>query len=78
MPGRFLLRYPVTIPLLVSYRLINIAVRLLLRSGDLRLIVMAILGWPLLSYGLVCWARASRDRPVASVRGESGEQMGDP
>ena len=60
IPGGFLLRYPFLIPLLAPYRLINIMMRLILRSRDARLIAMAIVGWPLLAYGLICWTNAFR------------------
>ena len=58
VPGGFLLRYPFTIPLLLPYRLGMVIARLLFRSRDPRLIAMAILGWPLLGYGLWCWTYA--------------------
>ena len=69
IPGGFLLRYPFAIPLLVPYRLINVVSRLLLRSRDARLVAMALLGWPLMAYGLVGWARAFY-RGVRSAAGE--------
>lgn len=58
IPGGFLLRYPFAIPLLVPYRLMHIVTRLVLHSRDARLVAMALLGWPLMAYALVGWARA--------------------
>lgn len=58
IPGGFLLRYPLAIPLLVPYRLIYIVTRLILRSRDVRLVAMALFGWPLMAYALAGWTRA--------------------
>ena len=70
IPGGFLLRYPLVIPLLVPYRLIHIVTRLTLHSRDARLVAMALLGWPLMAYGLIGWARAFY-RGVRSVAKET-------
>jgi len=58
IPGGFLLRYPFSVPLLLPYRLAVITARLLFRSRDIRLMTMAVLGFPLLGYGLCCWTWA--------------------
>ena len=58
IPGGVLLRYPIAIPMLVPYRLIVIVGRLLFWSRDFRLIAIALLGWPLLLFGLAGWALA--------------------
>jgi glycosyltransferase involved in cell wall biosynthesis len=70
IPGGFLLRYPLAIPLLVPYRLIHIVTRLTLHSRDARLVAMALLGWPLMAYALAGWARAFY-RGVRSVSEET-------
>lgn len=70
IPGGVLLRYPIAVPLLVPYRLIQVMNRLLLRSRDARLVAMALLGWPLLIYGLVGWTRAFY-RGVRSINTET-------
>jgi glycosyltransferase involved in cell wall biosynthesis len=58
LPGGFFVRYPVLIPLLVPYRFVAILLRLLIRSGNKKLVALSFLCWPLLLYGLTCWARA--------------------
>jgi glycosyltransferase involved in cell wall biosynthesis len=58
IPGNILSRHSALVPLLVPYRLLLILVRLLLRSGHRRIFALCLLCWPLLLYGLVCWARA--------------------
>ncbi|MBI3949416.1 MAG: glycosyltransferase [Acidobacteria bacterium] len=58
IPGGFLLQNSLLIPLLVPYRLAVIFARLVVRSGHKRLFALCLLCWPLMVYGLICWARA--------------------
>lgn len=56
VPGAALVGFPLLIPLLIPYRFLIILWHLLRGRGQKRLLALALLGFPLLFYGLACWS----------------------
>lgn len=56
VPGAVLIRFPLLIPLLIPYRFSMILWRLLRGRGQKKLLLLALIGFPLLLYGLTCWS----------------------
>ncbi len=77
LPGGFLLRHPILIPLLIPYRFLCILIRLWRGLDHKKLFLLCLLCWPLLLYGLISWA-SSFKKGVREMENHDGSKVSDP